>query len=83
MSELAGALDRATDLHADVHRDPDLRLVQTGDVPLPETTVQEVEDVPTRVARLYRELLPSVYGFIRFARPSGCEAGCSLWPETR
>jgi RNA polymerase sigma factor (sigma-70 family) len=66
MSELASALDRATERRADVHRDADLHLVPADDAPVPDTTALAAEDVPTRVARLYRELFPAVYGFIRF-----------------
>ena len=57
MSDAVGALHRgaaAADEHA------------TGSAAAADAAVSRAEPVVTRVARLYRDLFPAVYGFVRF-----------------
>ena len=69
MSEVARALDRALTVSAGqvtgAERHP---LVEAVDAAEPPATAAEAskDDVAGRVALLYRELFPAVYGFIRF-----------------
>jgi RNA polymerase sigma-70 factor (ECF subfamily) len=72
MSEVAGTLDRPAGRH-DVHPghvdDQDARAVgeALADVPGADRAVAHPSaDVATRVARLYRELFPAVFGFVHF-----------------
>ncbi len=66
MSELVGALDREIESYAADRHDAARHLTHSEPMPAADVLVQADEDVATRVARLYRELFPSVYGFIRF-----------------
>jgi len=65
MSEVARALDRALGLDAGHLRGADLHIVEVEEAVGPPAQVG-ADDLAGRVALLYRELFPAVYGFVRF-----------------
>ena len=72
MSDVVGALRHQTDRYAAVEDEPAgatpvaKREGQVGDRPRVDAAAWRGETVATRVAGLYRELFPAVFGFVHF-----------------